>query len=223
MNSFMEKFAFLRRFLELPGDDQTTIELQLKGFYPQELLNISQFIGDKDFDMTFFLWIGYSFAQEAKKSSKLFKKTLDSLNASTQNIRPKMDDIPHAAPRSQNATYLSQPLAQTGMAQPCDPKMKNASGATKSVTKQRSVQQKNNAPDNHVIYPIPMSTDSDTDFYNSESSMNVDQHVISVPNKKKNKKNHKKRAAVTPSPPRLTTPMDTSENLHSSDSELVVN
>src|SRR6266542_4337421 len=222
MNSFMEKFAFLRRFLELPGDDQTTIELQLKGFYPQKLLTISQFIGDKDFDTTFFLWIGYSFAQEAKKSSKLFKKTLDSLNASTQNIRPKIDDIPQATPRSQTATYPSQLLAQNGMAQPCDPKRKDASGVNSSSTKQRSSQQNNNAPDDHVIYPIPMSTDSDTDFYNSESSMDVDQHVISMPTKKKNKKSLKKRAGVTPSPHRLTTPMDTSENLHFSDSESVI-
>src|SRR6266498_5942210 len=101
MNSFMKKFAFLSHFLDLSGDDQTSIEQQLKVFYPQELLSISQFIGDNDFDTTFFLWIGYSFAQEAKKSSKLFKKTLDSLNASSQNIRPKMDEIPHTKARSQ--------------------------------------------------------------------------------------------------------------------------
>src|SRR6266496_1092580 len=99
MNSFVQKFAFLSDFLDLPGDDQTTIERQLKGFYPQELLTISQFIGDKDFDTTFFLWIGFYFAQEAKKSSKLFKKTLDSLNVSSQNNCPKMDKYPRLVTR----------------------------------------------------------------------------------------------------------------------------
>src|SRR6266496_4317096 len=94
MNSFTEKFAFLNHFLKIPGDDQTTIEQQLRAFYPQELLTIFKFIRDKDFDTTFFLWIGYTFAQKAKKSSKLFKKTLDSLNASSQNNHPKMDEAP---------------------------------------------------------------------------------------------------------------------------------
>ena len=83
MNSFIKNFAFLSHFLELPGDDQTEIDQQLKEFYPQKLLNVSQFIGDKDFDTTIFLWIGYTFAQEAKKSSKRFKNILDSLNASS--------------------------------------------------------------------------------------------------------------------------------------------
>src|SRR6266498_5315883 len=101
MNSFMKKFAFLSHFLKLSGDDQSSIEQQLKVFYPQELLTISQFIGDNEFATTFFLWIGYSFAQEAKKSSKLFKKTMDSLNASSQNSHPKMDEIPSTATRSQ--------------------------------------------------------------------------------------------------------------------------
>src|SRR6266498_5742355 len=101
MNSFMQKFAFLSHFLKLLRDDQTTTEQQLKEFYSQELLTISQFIRNKDFNTTFFLWIGYTFAQEAKKSSKLFKKTLDSLNASSQNSHPKMDEIPSTATRSQ--------------------------------------------------------------------------------------------------------------------------
>src|SRR6266542_3058802 len=111
----MKKFAFLSHFLELPGDDQTTIEQQLKVFYPQELLTISQFIGDKDFDMTFFLWIGYYFAQEAMKSSKLFKKTLDSLNASSQNNCPKMDEFLRLVTRPQVNTALYQNPAQTMM------------------------------------------------------------------------------------------------------------
>src|SRR6266496_3719130 len=140
MNSFMQKFAFLSNFLELPRNDQTTIEQQLKGFYPQKLLAMSRFIGDKDFDTTFFLWIGYSFAQEAKKSSKLFKRTLDSLNASSQNSHPKMDEIPSTATRSQKVTYSHQPLAQTVMNEPCDPKKTYATADTKSVNKQKSVQ-----------------------------------------------------------------------------------
>src|SRR6266542_3381509 len=110
----MQKFAFLSNFLELPGDDQATIEQQLKGFYPQELLTISQFIGDTDFDTTFFLWIGFTFGQEAKKSSKLFKKTLVSLNASSQNNCPKMDEVLRMITRPQGtSTILQQNPAQT--------------------------------------------------------------------------------------------------------------
>ena len=39
----MKKFTFFSHFLDLPGDDETMIEQQIKAFYPQELLTISQF------------------------------------------------------------------------------------------------------------------------------------------------------------------------------------
>ena len=56
------------------------VERQLKDYYSQELLTLSQFIGDKDFDMTFFLLIGFSFAVESQKSLKNLKKTINILN-----------------------------------------------------------------------------------------------------------------------------------------------
>src|SRR6266542_5249701 len=109
MNSFTKKFSFLSLFLDQSGDDQAVVEQQIKAFYPQELLNISQFIGDKDYDTTLFLWIGFSFTQEAKKSFKLFKKTLDALNALSQNTRPDLEHAAHqvSTPR-QDATQIQQ-------------------------------------------------------------------------------------------------------------------
>ena len=62
MNSFIKKFFFLSFFLDQPGDDQALVEQQIKAFYPQELLTISRFIGDKEYDTTLFLWIGFAFA-----------------------------------------------------------------------------------------------------------------------------------------------------------------
>ena len=53
MTSFYENFFFLSEFLALIGDKQMNIENQLKEFYSQELLTLSQFIGDKDYNMTF--------------------------------------------------------------------------------------------------------------------------------------------------------------------------
>src|SRR6266496_1836643 len=91
--SFYKKFSFLSQFLSLDGDEQMRVERQLKDYYSQELLTLSQFIGDKDFDMTFFLWIGFSFTIEAQKSSKNLKKTIDILNASSQNNIPDLASI----------------------------------------------------------------------------------------------------------------------------------
>src|SRR6266542_976058 len=85
MSVFYKKFSFLSKFLSLDGNEQTRVESQLKDYYSQELLALSQFIGDKDFDTTFFLWIGFSFATESQKASKNLKKTIDILNASSQN------------------------------------------------------------------------------------------------------------------------------------------
>ena len=90
MNSFYEKFSFLSDFVEWPEDNQVEVEQQLRAFYPQELFDISCFIGDKDFDTTIFIWIGFMFAQEAAKTSKLFKKTLEKLNALIKNNHPDL-------------------------------------------------------------------------------------------------------------------------------------
>src|SRR6266542_5021928 len=99
MSVFYKKFSFLSKFLSLDGDEQTRVESQLKDYYSQELLTLSQFIGDKDFDTTFFLWIGFSFAMEAQKSSKNLKKTIDILNASSHN------NIPDLATTSKGMTF----------------------------------------------------------------------------------------------------------------------
>src|SRR6266542_2083079 len=162
MNSFVQKFAFLSNFLELPGDDQTSLERQLKGFYPQELLTISQFIGDKDFDTTFFLWIGYTFGQEAKKSSKLFKKTLDSLNASSQNNCPKMDEVPRLVSHPQADTFPHQIPAQTMMRMSYDPiTIHMAQSADTTAKKRIQEKQTGDASNQHVTYPTRMDLDTD--------------------------------------------------------------
>src|SRR6266496_1485926 len=90
MSGFYNKFSFLSKFLSLDGDEQMRVKSQLKPYYSQELLNLSQFIGDKDFDTTLFLWIGFSFAIEAQKASKNLKKTIDKFNASSQNNIPNL-------------------------------------------------------------------------------------------------------------------------------------
>src|SRR6266496_4251611 len=90
MSVFYKKFSFLSKFLSLDGDEQTRVELQLKDHYSQDLLTLSQFIGDKDFDTTFFLWIGFSFTVKTQKSSKNLKKTIDILNMSYQKNIPNL-------------------------------------------------------------------------------------------------------------------------------------
>src|SRR6266496_4586457 len=93
MSGFYNKFSFLSKFLSLDGDEQMRVKSQLKEYYSQELLTLSQFIGDKDFDTTLFLWIGFSFAIKAQKSSKNLKKTIDILNASSQNNNSDLASI----------------------------------------------------------------------------------------------------------------------------------
>ena len=55
ITSFYKKFSFLNQFLMKIGDDQAHMEEQLKDFYPQELINLSKFIGDSELNTTFFL------------------------------------------------------------------------------------------------------------------------------------------------------------------------
>src|SRR6266542_4130514 len=191
MNSFMKKFAFLSHFFELSGDDQTTIEQQLKAFYPQELLTISQFIRDKDFDTTFFLWIGYTFGQEAKKSSKLFKKTLDSLNASSQNNCPKMDEVPRLVPHPQADTFPQQIPAQTMTRKSYDPTTIHVAQSANTTAKKRiQEKQTGDASNQHVTYPTRIYLDKAHDDFESDSRKDTI-HNVTPMTKKKNKKEKK--------------------------------
>ena len=136
-----------------------------------------------------------------------------------------MDKVTRPETDSQKPPYPVQNAVHNRTQLSHDPLPTYASGDAKNINinKQKNSKQSRSASTSHVIHPIPMDIRSDTDWYTSDSSMDVDYHVTSASTKQKKKNNSgRTRTDTQPLISSVDDAMDTSENFHSSEAESII-